>query len=161
MAQFKKVSACSNNAGLKALISALEKSANEAYLNSISLELIYSTNPCVKTRTSEAIRYTSLLKSIQRANFALECREIEDSLPDFRRMPLTAICKYAESGNILHWFPCGCGEEETNILLEDSKYYLAVMRYSEEGWIAEARGVRITPRIMEVLTSKGLSIVNY
>lgn len=142
-------------------ISTLEKCANEAYANSTSLGLIYSSNPRVKTRTSEAKRYASLMGEIARAKFVLSCIEIEEKLPDFNKMSTDEIQTWAEGGDPLHWFPCGMGDEECVILLEDRKYYLSVVRYSQEGWIAEARGVRITPHISKVLTSKGFNTVEY
>lgn len=143
----------------KSRVDALAKSMNEAYINSISLELVYSTNPRVRTRTSEAKRCASLAEAHRRAEFALECAEIESTLPKFKEMSMPEIEAWARCGRPLHWCPCGTGEEECVILHEDGKYYLAIVCYSEEGWIAEARGARITPRVSEMLVSMGLYVV--
>ena len=145
---------------LKEKINALEKSANEAYLNSINLSMCYSTNTRTKTRTSEAKRYVALTKELRRAKFALECEEIEEKLPDFEKMNMEEIIVWTDAtSTMLHWFPCAIGDKETIILHEDGVYYLAVICYSEDGWIAEAKGVQITPHIVGILTSKGLNIV--
>lgn len=146
---------------IKSKVDALAKSMNEAYINSISLELVYSTNPRVRTRTSEAKRYASLAEAHRRAEFALECAEIESTLPKFKEMSMPEIEGWARGGKPLHWFPCGTGEEECVILHEDGRYYLAIVRYSQEGWIAEALGARITPRVSKILMSKGLHIIEY
>lgn len=145
---------------LKEKITALEKSVNEAYLNSISLSLVYSSNSSVKTRTSEAKRYASLIKELRNAKFALECQEIEATLPNFKYMTLEEIRIWVGgTKNLIHYCPCTKGEYETAILHEDGIYYLAIIGYSEDGWVSEAQGARITPRVVATLVSKGLSIV--
>lgn len=145
---------------LREKINALEKSANEAYLNSISLNLVYSSNPSVKTRTSEAKRYASLTKELRNAKFALSCQEIEATLPDFKYMTLEEICIWASgTKNLIHYCPCTKGDYETAILHEDGIYYLAIIGYSEDGWVSEAQGARITHRVADILVSKGLNIV--
>lgn len=146
---------------IKSKVDALAKMANEAYINSISLELMYSTDPSVRTRTSEARRFALLTDELRRAEFALECSKVEEGLPNFMGMSMPEIEEWARGGKPLHWFPCGTGEEECVILHEDGRYYLAIVRYSEEGWIAEARGARITPRVSKTLLSRGLYVVEY
>ena len=140
---------------LKEKITALEKSANEAYLNSTNLNLVYSSNPSVKTRTS-----ARLVKELKSAKFALACNEIEATLPDFGKMTLEEIRIWVGgTKNLIHYCPCTKGEYETAILHEDGIYYLAIIGYSEDGWVSEAQGARITPRVVATLVSKGLSIV--
>lgn len=145
---------------LREKINALEKSANEAYLNSMSLNLVYSSNPSVKTRTSEAKRYASLIKEIRNAKFAQSCQEIEATLPNFEKMDMKEICIWVSgTKNLIHYCPCTKGEYETAILHEDGIYYLAIIGYSEDGWVSEAQGARITPHVADILVSKGLNIV--
>lgn len=149
-----------NKKTLEAKICVLEKSANEAYTNSINPELVlHSTNKYVKTRTSEAKRYASLMVELKAVKFALFCLEIEEGLPDFGKMSMNEIHTWAGGGYPIHCYQCGKGEEESVILHENCDYYLAIIRYSEDGLIAEARGVRITPHIADVLTSRGLRTV--
>lgn len=137
----------------------LEKQANEAYLNSISLDLLYSTNPNVKTRTSEAKRMAYFEDKLKRAKFADECRQIESHLPDFSKLNIHEIECLADHGGILHLCPCAQGEPETIILHEDDMWFLATVLYSEDGWIAQATGIRITPKIVRILTEKGFITV--
>ena len=140
-----------NRMNLSNKIRTLEECANEAYLNSIRLELVYSSSPTTRTRTSEAKRFASLVSEINRARFALECLEIEEHLPDFGKMSTSEIWAWTKGGNTFCWTPCAQGEEDL-VVLYDHGYYLAVIRYSQEGWVAEATGYRITPKI-----AKGLS----
>ncbi len=135
-------------------LEALQKEANQAYLNSISLTTIFSTDPKVQTRTSEAKRLLVLNKKIKSLEAYIRYDEIEKKLPDFRKMTDEEIYAFIDNSPCMHYCPVNTTGDFYEVTYDDGSLVLAHNYYSEEGWVAISHGVVITPRIGEYLKTR-------
>lgn len=143
-----------NNLELR--LQSLKEELNSTYTNSRTLELIYSTNPNIPSRTSEAKKLRVLREKINSLEKYMKCSEIESRLPDFTKMTKGEIKAFVDSSPVLHYCPVFT-EYDCYEVVNDDYYGLILIHsyYHEDGWIAKGNGVKITPRVAKYLNSIG------
>lgn len=141
---------------LERRLQSLKEELKSTYINSITLELVYSTNPNVPSRTSEAKKLPVLREKIASLEAYMRYSEIERRLPDFTKMSYDEIYAFIDESPVLHYCPVYTSRDDYEVVNDD--YYglvLAHNYYHEDGFIAQSCGVRITPKIAKYLKSIG------